>query len=184
MQQFLEAHENLLPVRAAWLAWVSLGKLSRGDVLALARARDRLLERLFQSGLSPDRDLPSFLRFTGARSSDHFRTFRDWLLRLPELVRRWVHRVNRNGLDAKPEDTEGYASLILAYGLARLGEADECRTLLLRAKELLGHRDDVHGFLMEAFVYRIEQALAGKPPGGPLPPEYHEHLEAMERIPR
>src|SRR5262249_50071101 len=33
--QFLEAHEKLLPVRGAWLAWVSLVRLSRGDVLAL-----------------------------------------------------------------------------------------------------------------------------------------------------
>src|SRR5262249_26632980 len=66
--QFLEAHEKLLPVRGVWLAWVSLVKLSRGDVLALARARDRLLERLFHSGLVPDQDLPSFLRYSGVRS--------------------------------------------------------------------------------------------------------------------
>ena len=34
IQRFLETHEKLLPVRAAWLAWVHL---TRGDVLALAR---------------------------------------------------------------------------------------------------------------------------------------------------
>src|SRR5262249_28018656 len=47
--RFLEAHEGLLPVRGVWLAWASLMKLSQGDVLALARARDRVLERLFKN---------------------------------------------------------------------------------------------------------------------------------------
>ena len=36
-------------MRAVWLAWSHVVKLSRGDVLALARARDRLLERLFHN---------------------------------------------------------------------------------------------------------------------------------------
>ena len=46
-------------------------------VLLLARARDRLLERSYQHGLTADRDLPSFLRSGGQQSGDRFRQVRD-----------------------------------------------------------------------------------------------------------
>src|SRR5207244_694375 len=61
VQRFLEGRERLLSVRAAWLAWEAFARLSGNDVLALARARDRLLGELFRNGLRPDA-LPSFLR--------------------------------------------------------------------------------------------------------------------------
>ena len=51
ISQYLERQEPYLPTRTAWLAWLAVAQLSQGDVLALARARDRLLERLFQHGL-------------------------------------------------------------------------------------------------------------------------------------
>src|SRR5262249_22623920 len=55
VSRFLEAHERLLPVRAMWLAWSHLIHMGRSnDVLALARARDRLLERLYHNGLRPE----------------------------------------------------------------------------------------------------------------------------------
>ena len=79
LHRFLEAHERLLPVRAAWMAWYHLVHLSSGDTLALARARDRLLERLFQNGLSPNEDLPGFLRFAGQPEEPRFRAARQWL---------------------------------------------------------------------------------------------------------
>src|SRR5262249_41987641 len=53
-RQFLETHDRLLSLRAAWLAWSGVAKLAGGDVLALARARDRFLERLYQNGLRPE----------------------------------------------------------------------------------------------------------------------------------
>ena len=34
IQQFLQQHEQLLPARGVWLVWLSLFKLSHGDVLA------------------------------------------------------------------------------------------------------------------------------------------------------
>src|SRR5262249_41163244 len=37
----LEAHEHWLPVRSAWLARAAMARLGRGDVLGLARTRDR-----------------------------------------------------------------------------------------------------------------------------------------------
>src|SRR5262249_35837145 len=61
----LETHEEWLPFRAAWLAQTALAQSTRGDTLALARARDRLNERLYHNGLSLERDVPAFLRFAG-----------------------------------------------------------------------------------------------------------------------
>jgi hypothetical protein len=189
VRQHLQRHEGLLPVRAVWLAWAAVGKLSGGDVLALARARDRLLERLYRGGLSVELDLPSFLRFTGSRSSERFRAFRDWFLTLPERIGQWVHALYAQAptwptTPAKPRDTEGYADLILAFGLARVGEATESRRCQERARELLGKCDPVHTWLLEAFGHRIEQARDGRPPGGPLPAPLLEGLEGMERLPR
>src|SRR5262249_25046998 len=59
LQEFLQRHEPLLPVRAAWLVALALYRLSHGDLLALTRSRDRLLERLFKNGLSSELDLPT-----------------------------------------------------------------------------------------------------------------------------
>jgi hypothetical protein len=187
VQRFLGAHESLLPVRATWLAWASVVKLSRGDVLGLARARDRLLERLFTHGLSPDRDLPSFLRFSGIRASERYRAFRDWLMGLSGKVYRWIER-NKGGAekdDRNPVDTAAYADLILSFGLARLGESSEPRRLQQGALERLELWDnEVHNTLMEAFCYRINQALENKLVQGPLPPAMHEYLEHMDRMAR
>jgi hypothetical protein len=182
IQQFLLAHEVLLPVRAVWLAWYSLFRLSH-DVLALARTRDRLLERLFKNGLSVEQDLPGFLRFSGG-SSERARAFHEWFLKLPQRISQWIHRSHRTWSGAEPADTEGYAYLILAYGMARLGESAEARKLQARAKELLGERNEVHSVLLEVFGYRIGQALEGKPAFGPLPAEQIEYIEHMERDPR
>ena len=50
IQQQLEKHENFIGVRLTWLAWEAVHRLAHGDVLALARARDRMLERLYLNG--------------------------------------------------------------------------------------------------------------------------------------
>ena len=67
VQEFLQCHENQLPVRVVWLAALALYRLSGDDVLALTRCRDRLLERLHRNGLGTDLDLPNFLRFSAVR---------------------------------------------------------------------------------------------------------------------
>jgi hypothetical protein len=182
VQRFLEAQEKLLPVRAVWLAWVHLAQLSRGDVLALARARDRLLERLYTNGLRPEQDLPSFLRFAGQPTSQRFRAVRQWLTDLADLAQDWIHE-GANALHTTAQ-TPAYVDLIFAFGLARLGEGDAARQLLGRAQNVLGLKDDAHQFLLTAYKYRITQALEGKPHTGPLPAEQIEYLEHMERLQR
>lgn len=186
IMRYLETHERLLPVRAVWLTWVNLMHLSQGDILALARTRDRLLERLYQNGVRPEQDLPSFLRFSGQPTSQRFRAVRQWLIQLADLAHRWVHEVTRTGSYQikPPPHTDGYLDLIFSFGLARLGETEASRELLIRAREILGTGDDVHQFLLAAFQYRITQALEGKPHAGPLPNEQLESLKKMDRDPR
>jgi hypothetical protein len=180
VQQLLEKHERMLPVRAAWLAWVALVHLSQGDVLALARARDRLLERLYQHGLSPEVDLPSFLRFAELRSRERFRAVRDQILRLRQWAHEWIATAT---LQTPGTCTEDYADLMFAYCLARLGETTECHKLLGPALKSLQDRDVIHTWLRGAFAYRVQQALAGKANAGQLPAELLTKLDDLGRDP-
>jgi hypothetical protein len=196
VRRFLEQHEDRLGVRAAWLAWVGFTRLSHGDVLGLARARDRILDRLLARGLRMDHDLASFLRFSGDKSSDRLRTVRTHLLDIRERAHELIGRsydvsINTEGSSdlayfksfTRPEVaplTRAYADLILAFGLARLGEESESRKLQQAAGKVLDTRDPVHGFLWQAFSYRIEQAIQRKPHGGPLPADLLERLAHLE----
>lgn len=174
LQQFLERHEAFLGVRQAWLAWNAVYQIS-GDVLALVRARDRLLERLYLNGLTPDLDLPSFLRFGGQQASHRFRQVREQVVGLRRLVQDWS-KVGPNPTAA----THTYIDLIFAFGLARLGETGEGRKLLHDARAALASADEVHRWLVDAFTFRIEQALEGKPSLERLPETLLERLEAIE----
>jgi hypothetical protein len=62
-----------------------------------------------------------------------------------------------------------YADLIVAFGLARSGEPDKAKKLLRDAATVLEKGDPAHQCLIGLYRHRIEQALAGKPPVGPLP---------------
>ncbi|HZV05380.1 MAG TPA: hypothetical protein VE999_09880 [Gemmataceae bacterium] len=170
LQRFLEKHEKLLPVRACWLAWYHLVQLTDGDVLALARARDRMLERLFHNGLRPEQDLPSFLRYAGHPSSMRFRGMGQWLNNLCDKALRWLSKQKMHiTASGKNLTTQAYAELVFAFGLARLGETDACRQRLKHARETLeGEKKIAHDYLCRAFTLRIEQALAGQPPRGEL----------------
>ncbi len=186
VRQFLEKHEARIGVRATWLGWVNLASLSAGDVLGLARARDRLLGRLLGHGLNVEQDLPSFLRFSGQRSSDRFRTVREQLQRLQQLARRWIGICYGNDGNLNvgaSEPTLAYVDLIFAFGLARLGEGNASRAMLASAKEVLGERGEVHSCLLQAFTYRVQQVLEGKPHGGPLPAEHLEYLADLAKRP-
>lgn len=182
IQRFLEAHERLLPVRAVWLAWSSVARLAGGDVLGLARVRDRLLGRLFADGLRPEQDLPTFLRFAGEAGGQRYRAVRPWLTQLCERARKWVERQGQDSIFA-PRDarTPEYVDLLFAFGLGRVGEGDASRQLLRRAEVGLAAGDDAHQLMLNGFRYRIEQALGGKPHGGPLPTDLLEYLEVLSR---
>jgi hypothetical protein len=205
----LEKHEALLPVRGAWLAWVSLARISGGDVLSLARARDRLLERLLGKGLSLDQDLPAFLRLAGQSGTVRTDSIMEWLLKQREPVRHWIRALH----DHQPPDrsrqaryvlstermlgmqppygpvgeaycTAAYADLILAWGLARLGAERDCCQLVKQARTILTTRDTVHRFLLEAYSHRIQQVLEGRPAEGPLPDHLLLQLKDLNELDR
>jgi hypothetical protein len=185
VQRFLETHERMLPVRAAWLAWFHLTRLAGNDVLGLARARDRLLARLYSNGMRPEQDLPTFLRFASEAGSQRFRSVRQWLTQLCERARKWSEQQRHDDAiyaGAKTH-TADYLDLVFAFGLARLGELDASRRLLRRATAELSKEDDAHQFLLAGFRYRIEQALAGRQHRGPLPAEQLEYLELLPKEP-
>ncbi len=175
LQQYLEKYEGLLGVRVLWLAWHALHRLSGGDVLTLARARDRLLERLYLQGLTPDLDLPGFLRFTGLQANNRFRIVRDEIVRLRQNVQDWA----KTGNMLTPA-THAYIDLIFAFGLARLGENNEARNLLRDAGKELVNADEVHSWLYAAFAYRVQQALDGKPALDRLPDRMLTQLDEIE----
>ncbi|HTU90999.1 MAG TPA: hypothetical protein VMF69_13050, partial [Gemmataceae bacterium] len=183
LQRFLEKHEKMLPVRACWLAWYYLAQLTDGDVLALARARDRLLERLFYNGLRPEQDLPSFLRFAGQPNDRRGSGLGQWMLKMQELARRWVDRQRgQNVLEYKEAKTKEYIDLLFAFGLARLGERDASRQLLQRAQRTLDKEDEAHAILFRLFEYRIRQAMEGQATNTPLESDALERLNELRRI--
>ncbi|HEY1376389.1 MAG TPA: hypothetical protein VGF55_06320, partial [Gemmataceae bacterium] len=137
VQRLLDEHEGWLPVRAAWLARVGLTRLTGGDVVGLARTRDRLLERLHAHGLSADLDVPAALRFAGQGAGERVEAVRAWLARTREPIHRWL--AARPGGPAQPgaevlstghdprlrtfglggtdtRTTRAYADLVLAWG--------------------------------------------------------------------
>jgi hypothetical protein len=179
IQHFLEQHEGLLPVRLAWLAWSAIVRLSEGDVLALARARDRVLERLFHHGLSAELDMPGFLRFSKGAASERVRKVRDSLFRYHRLARFWAGE----GIMVSP-GTRPLADLMFAYGLARIGDPAGCHNLVQEAGEKLKGSDAVSTWLFEAFHDRIKQALEGRPGVGTLPEALLQRLEHMDTLVR
>ena len=175
VQQYLVKHESHLGVRTAWLAWHALYRIAGNDVLMLARARDRMLERLYLHGLTPELDLPGFLRFSGLQASSRFRLVRDQVVRLRTLVQEWAKR----GQMATTE-THAYIDLIFAFGLARLGETIEARNLLRQAAPVLANADEIHSWLYAAFEHRVQQALDGKQAADRLPDQLLDQLAAIE----
>ncbi|MFL5340170.1 MAG: hypothetical protein ACJ8F7_08455, partial [Gemmataceae bacterium] len=192
----LECHEDWLPVRSAWLAHAALATVADGDVLALARTRDRLAARLIQNGLSLELDVPSFVRFSGRDAGDRFQLVRDWLVKSRDLMHRWADQLTRNRpanyCRALPEEfpdrdghcTKALVDLMLSWGLARLGERNTARQLTADARAQLAHAGDpVLNFLGEAFQFRINRALENAPSAGPLPPGLLAELDRLRQEP-
>jgi hypothetical protein len=195
IQKYLEVHEGALPVRAAWLAAYRLAQLAGADVLGLARARDRALNRLLNDGLSPERDLPSFLRFAGLRDSERIRGVKEKALELHQTVRKWIEG------PAKKDDqilrNLPFVDLFFGFAMAKLGEVTPARRLLEEARLQMetvvptlpaNAQNDatvtvavVRNFLYKAFKYRIEQVIAGKPHTGALPPEVTVDLDDITK---
>lgn len=87
--------------------------------------------------------------------------------------------------------TSAYVDLMFAWGHARLGDADTAQRLFAQAAELLYPMadtatpyppvDPIHAWLLDAFRFRIEEATAGHPSGGPWSAELVRRLDASDR---
>ena len=179
--QFMERQESSLPIRTVWLTWVALYKLSGHDTLLLARARDRVLQRLFDQGLAAEYDMPNFMRVRGLGESDRFRVLREQVIDLHELISQWV--IEPVSGAAEPR-TKEYAHLMFAFALAKLGEVAESKRIMADAIGNLVARDPIHYWLGSAFEFRITQALTGQSNQSQLSENLLERLEAMERMSR
>ncbi len=192
----LDQHFDDIPVRGAWLARIAVARSCDGDVLGLARWRDRLVARLHDRGPGLDLDEPSFLRFRGPANADRFKTAREWLTRVKEPVLAWVQRHTGGGrfawtgLEAETDATAVYAQFLLAWGLGALGERARARDWSARARKALarasGPRADpaAHALLGDLFLHRIKDAHEGGAPKSGLPPELQERLEKLPELPR
>lgn len=169
VQRWFVEHDSALDVRTMWLVRWALAAHAGGDPLALARARDAALARML-GGLSMERDVPTFLRFLGSRSTgDTAAVARlaealDILSELFDQTRR-----QRSVIEAPTHMTGAYVSLVIAYGFARLGRVERAHQLRQAAAERLDLEDPIHGFLFRAYSARVDQALEGAPPETPLP---------------
>src|SRR5262245_32741673 len=84
--------------------------------------------------------------------------------------------------------TEAYVDLMFAWGHARLGDSEvSCRLMnqATRSRHSPPHAEshirNVHSWLVEAFRYRIDQALADLPHRGPLSSSLLEQLSKMTK---
>ena len=77
-----------------------------------------MLERLFTQGLTPEGNLPSFLRARGKGQSERYRALLERVHDLQQVVVAWI--VEGRGHE-KTAKTREYASLTFAFILARLG---------------------------------------------------------------
>ena len=201
IQARLEAHEHFLPVRAAWLTRATLSRHGNGDVLGLARTRDRLSERLVFAGLSLELDTPSFLRFAGEGVRERFQEARRWLVDKRDLIHQWIGRIpeearfhappgpGRNhlrevGLEPEVTNTRGYVDLILAWGLMRFAEHSAADAIRKQAFGTNSTDEPVHAALCDAFDYRIQEVREGKLPRGPLPAGVQSKINRLENLPR
>jgi cellulose synthase operon protein C len=196
VMNYLHKHERWIGTRLMWLVGSKLTQLKGADPLALARIRDRLLNRLLDEGLSSARDLPNFMRFAGLKQSVRVRQVRERLNKLHELMLRWID-IPQVGSSELTMVNRCYANLIFAFGLARLGETSAASNLMESSSTKLVEHDrelakrakdpknksatdpDAHTYLVELFHFRIEQALQAKPFSGSFPQPLIHKLEAL-----
>jgi hypothetical protein len=73
--------------------------------------------------------------------------------------------------------TQAYVDLMFAWGHARLGDADAARGLVAEAANVLRpSQGEAHEWLLDAFTYRVEEAIAGHAHASSLPADLTDAL--------
>ncbi len=179
---WLDRHDDILDLRSLWLARASLSRLVGRDELGLARARDRILQKLHH-GLSLDRDVPTFLRvIAGARDPSQIERLATSVQAIVKTFEKTKRRAST--VEASPSLTLAYVLFVAACGSARLGRVEVARAFTERAQKLLDFDEPVHGFLARAYLARVEQAIEGLPAETPLPSEVAARLNALDTFAR
>lgn len=179
----LTEQADTLDLRTWWLAQRALARRA-DDRLALMHARDHVFDRL-KGGMPLAANVPTFIRMHGTKSvADGTDQLGNTLAR---LMQRYLETPReRSDIEAPPQLTECYVRLCVAWGFARLGQPDRAATQRAAALKCIPPKkmDGVHGLCIAMYDARIEQALAGRPPGAPLPPEIQARRVDLKRIDR
>lgn len=185
---FLERFEHRLPVRLAWLAWQALATLSGGDILALTRARDRMLANLLEHGLRRDRDMPSFLRSGGVRSSIQQHVDIDRFLRLADHAKSWCSGRSLGHTHHGDPVEKHFVELIFAFALAKFGDTEGAKLLLADVglpNDWASHQPLPYPisagqqWLWRTYRERVVNLLAGQAANTPLNLERRRELSAL-----
>jgi len=188
IQQFLETNDSKLPVRAVWLLALEMAAHTGDDVLGLARMRDRILQRLLDSGLNAETDLPFFLRTAGLKDSERLRMVRDQASKLHSACRKWAESTSASPYVYLAKDNRAtlpYIDLLFAFAFAKLGESSAARAIVETARRDIEPATKIDEkilakkYLVQSFLVRIEEALAGKLPARSLPPELAAAIDAL-----
>jgi cellulose synthase operon protein C len=179
--RYFDAVGQELDVRSLWLARFALAKISGGDKLALARARDKILTRL-TNGLNLERDVPRLMRTTGPGSqvgaSDRVERVAAQLESVLKAMDETPRK--RTAVEAPQALTRPYLQLVFAWGFARLGRVERSRQLREVAIASLDAKEPVHQFLGRAYSARIQQALDGASPMTALGPDLQLMLQSLD----
>jgi cellulose synthase operon protein C len=189
----LEDNDARLPVRLAWLAWLSFARLAGGDVLSLSRARDRLLRDLMDNGLRRDRDFPPFLRVGQVRVGTGGGQDNARIMGLRAAAWDWCRgRSSSTGEwnDGNPVQRV-FVDLTFAFAFARIGEHQVARTILADVGEPYGGgkrrspgmMEPYQRWLWQAYRERVQRQINGDPPAAPLSAELRRSLDDLSSGP-
>jgi hypothetical protein len=172
VSRYIEDRSPQMSLKLSWITARAISHLAGDDILGLARSRDRLLQQILDNGPLPEKELPMFLRVSGAGVVS---------ISLPKIhqlqaaIEKWSSGYPVN----KP-----YVELILAFAYAKLGDHDRCLRLQTSAQETQSTpantpmRTTVRDILLDSYRYRIDQACR-RMSGGLLPPEIVSRVEAL-----
>lgn len=179
----LAEQADALDLRTYWLAQSALAR-RHDDRLALMQARDHVFDRL-KGGMPLAANVPTFIRMHGTKSASQ--GTEQLATTLGTLMQRYLDTPReRSDIEAPPQLTECYVRLCVAWGFARLGQPDQAALQRAAALKCIPPKkmDGVHGLCVAMLDARIEHALAGRPPGAPLPADIQTRRMALQRIDR
>ncbi len=183
LQREVLSTEQQLPMQLLWLFHLALARRSGGDPLALARLRDRIVDRLNATGLALDLDAPACVRFHGIVGRDRFTEARNWLQRIREPMQKWLlkhggeRHLQRAGLEARIATTIAFTDCMIAWGASKLGDPHTAQDLMKNAEQTLqaeAMNDDeriVQQRILALFQERIRWANEGRTPAAISDPQ-------------